>query len=178
MMKKYTSIVDLNNDQRKAINENGWTVFTECNEGSSYYNKGYSWVNRIGYIILSGDVEVDYIDSYDELNKLASYDDDFDELVREILEPIEDKCYVFLVKEPAHYHFEQMWTNKGLEDAKKMARHKIGFQHEYYDQKDYDKMKKEITRHNNKVKRDTEKAIELLKANGFKIVSRNFAVLK
>ncbi len=42
----------------------------------------------------------------------------------------------FLVKNPANYHFEQIWTNKGL-----------------------------------------EKAIEILKANGFKVVSDRFAAL-
>ena len=39
-------------------------------------------------------------------------------------------------------------------------------------------MHKKIDRHNNKVKRDTEKALEILRANGFEVVSENFAALK
>lgn len=34
-----------------------------------------------------------------------------------------------------------------------------------------------ILKHNRKVKKDTEKAVEVLKANGFKIVSERFAAL-
>ena len=176
-MIKYMEISELNSDQVKVIKENGWCVFTECDEGGLYFNKGFSWVNRIGYIIFSENVDVDYIDSYSELHKIASYDSDFDKSVREILKPIEDKCYVFLVKDPAYYHFEQVWTNKGLEHAKETAKLRfIGFKHEYYE--DYDKMHKLIDRHNAKVNRDTEKAINLLRENGFRVVSNKFAALQ
>ena len=178
-MIKYMEITDLNYDQRKLINENGWCVFTECDEGGSYYNKGFSFVNRIGYVVFSENVYIDYIDSCEELNKIASYDYDFDKLVRETIEPIKDICYVFLVKDPANYHFEQVWTNKGLEDAKEKAKLKFRFfKHEYYERENYDKMDKLIHNHNNKVRRDTENAINLLKENGFKVVSENFAALK
>lgn len=178
-MIKYTEIVDLNADQARLIREKGWCVFTECAEGSSYYNKGFSWANRIGYVILSEEIDVDYIDSCGELNKIASYDSDFAKLVREVLDPIKDKCYVFLVKDPAHYHFEQVWTNKGLEHAKETAKLRfVRFKHEYYESKDYDKMDKIINQHNAKVRRDTEKAVALLKENGFRVVSKEFAVLK
>ena len=176
-MIKYMGISELNTDQAKIIKENGWCVFTECDEGGAYFNKGFSWVNRVGYTILSENIDVDYINSYNDLNKLASYDSVFAKTVREILKPIEDKCYVFLVKDPAYYHFEQVWTNKGLEQAKEIAKLKfIGFKHEYYE--DYDKMHKLIDRHNAKVRRDTEKALDLLRENGFRVASKNFAALR
>lgn len=178
-MIKYMEITDLNSDQAKVIKENGWCVFTECAESSSYYNKGFSWANRIGYVIFSENVDVDYIDSYKELNEIASYDSEFNKLVREILKPIEDKCYVFLVKNPANYHFEQVWTNKGLEHAKETAKLRFRYyKHTYYESKDYDKMEKLINNHNSKVRKDTEKAIALLKENGFKVVSESFAALQ
>ena len=178
-MIKYMEISDLNNDQAKAIREKGWCFFTECADGSSYFNKGFSLLNRIGYIVISEDVDVDYINSYNELYKIASYDDEFDKLAREILEPIKGKCYVFLIKDPENYHFSQVWTNKGLEHAKETAKYRFGcFKHTYYESKDFDKMDKLINRHNNKVKRDTEAALNLLKENGFKVVSKKFAVLK
>ena len=178
-MIKYMEMIDLNKDQIKAIEEYGWCVFTECDEGGSYFNKGLSWVNRIGYIIMSENVSVDYIDSYRELHELATYDSDFDKKVRTILNPLKDECYVFLVKEPAHYHFEQIWTNKGLKDAKEIAKYRFHkFKHTYYESKDFDKMDKLINRHNNKVKRDTEVALNLLKENGFKVISEKFAVIK
>lgn len=178
-MIKYMEISTLNGDQARAIRENGWCVFTECDSGGTYYSKGFVWVNRLGYIILSEDIDVDYINSYDELNKIASDDYEFDQTVRAILKPIEDKCYVFLVKNPARYEFSQVWTNKGLEDAKERAKSRFGgFKHKYYESKDYDKMEKLIAKHNKKVKKDTEEAINLLKENGFKVVSEKFAALK
>ena len=177
-MIKYMEISDLNKDQYQVIKQNNWCVFTECDEGGSYYRKGFAWVNRIGYIILSENVDIDYINSCNELNKIASYDDDFDKSVREILVPLEDKCYVFLVKDPARYHFEQIWTNKGLEEAKAIAKCRFEFKHTYYERKDYDKMDKLIHKHNSKVKRDTEEAINLLKANGFKVVSQEFSAVQ
>lgn len=64
-----------------------------------------------------------------------------------------------------------------LEKAKETAKLRFGFKHTYYDSKDYDKMEKLILRHNRKVKKDTEKALEVLKENGFKVVSESFAVL-
>lgn len=177
-MIKYMEISELNNDQAKVIRENGWCLFTECDCGGTYYSKGFAWANRIGYIIFSESVDVDDINSYEELNKIASYDSDFDKSVREILKPIEDKCYVFLVKNPAHYHFEQVWTNRGLEHAKEIAKLRFGHKHQYYESGTYDKMDKLISQHNSKVRRDTEKAVALLKANGFKVVSTNFAVMQ
>ena len=175
---RYMEISELNSDQRKAIKENGWCVFTECDEGGTYYNKGFSWVNQIGYIIFSENVEKEHIDSYDELNGTATFDIAFNKEVRQVLEPLADKCYVFLVKNPAHYHFEQVWTNKGLVHAKETAKLRFRFRHKYYESKDYDKMEKLIHKHNQKVKADTEKAVNLLKANGFTVVSENFAVLQ
>ena len=176
-MIKYMEISELNSDQAQVIRENGWCAFTECDCGGTYY-KGFAWVNRIGYIIFSENVDIDDINSYEELNKIASYDDDFDKMVREILKPIEDKCYVFLVKDPACYKFEQVWTNKGLAHAKETAKLRFKHKHIYYESEDYDKMDALIRKHNNKVKQDTEKAVELLKANGFKVVSNNFAAMQ
>ncbi len=57
--------------------------------------RGMHCVNRIGYIILSENIDVEDINSYKELNKIATYDDVFDKLVREKLSPVADKCYVF-----------------------------------------------------------------------------------
>ena len=171
-------ISELNSDQNKVIKEKGWCVFTECDQGGSYYTKGFAWANRIGYIIFSENVEKEAIESYSELNKIASYDDDFDKAVRETLNPLANECYVFLVKDPANYHFEQVWTNKGLAHAKEIAKLRFRFKHTYYESKDYDKMEKLIHKHNQKVKNDTEKAIKLLKENGFTVVSANFAVLE
>lgn len=176
-MVKYTEISDLNGDQIELINKNGWCIFTECDGDGTYWHKGIHYVNRIGYVILSEDVDMEDINSYKELNKIATYDDAFDKLVREKLSPATDKCYVFLVKNPANYHFEQIWTNKGLEKAKETAKLRFKFKHTYYESKDYDKMENLILRHNRKVQKDTEKAVEVLKANGFKIVSERFAAL-
>lgn len=176
-MVKYTEISDLNSDQIELIDKNGWCIFTECDGNGTYWHKGIHWVNRIGYVILSEDVNMEDINSYKELKAIATYDDAFDELVREKLLPVADKCYVFLVKNPANYHFEQIWTNKGLEKAKETAKLRFGFKYTYYESKDYDKMENLILKHNRKVKKDTEKAVEVLKANGFKVVSDRFAAL-
>ena len=177
-MIKYMEISELNSDQAKVIKENGWCFFTECDSGGTYYRKGFAWANRIGYIIFSENIDINDINSYGELNKIASYDDDFDKTVREILKPIEDKCYVFLVKDPAYYHFEQVWTNKGLEHAKETAKLRFRHKHQYYESGTYDKMDTLINKHNSKVRKDTEKAVALLKENGFRVVSSNFAVLQ
>lgn len=177
-MIKYMEISDLNSDQVKVIKENGWCLFTECDEGGTYYNKGSAWVNRVGYIIFSEEVNITYIDSYAELNDIAFYSDEFDKAVRKVLKPIEDKCYVFLVKDPANYHFEQIWTNKGLPHAYGIAKLRFRYKHQYYESKDYGKMERLINRHNSKVRKDTEKAIELLKENGFKVVSELFAAMQ
>lgn len=176
-MLKYASVTAVNTDQIRLIKKNGWCIFTECDSEGTYWHKGIHWVNSVGYIVISEDIDVEDINSYNELDKIAEYDDDFDNLVREKLKPIEDKCYVFLVKDPANYHFGQIWTNKGLEEAKEKAKLRFRFKHVYYESKDYDKMDKLIHRHNSKVRRDTEKAIEVLKENGFKVVSEKFAAL-
>ena len=73
-MIKYMEISELNNDQAKVIRENGWCVFTEGDEGGTYYDKGFRWVNRIGYIIFSESVDIEHIDSYEELSKIAFED--------------------------------------------------------------------------------------------------------
>ena len=176
-MIKYMEITDLNKDQTSIIKENGWCVFTECAESNSYFNKGFTWANRIGYIIFSEDPGVDYIDSWSELHEIATSDYFFRDEVKALLDPIKDECYVFLRKNPAKYWFKQVWTNKGLEYAKEQATYDK-FKCEYYAEEDFDKMHKKIDRHNNKVKRDTEKALEILRANGFEVVSENFAAWK
>lgn len=177
-MLKYANVSDLNADQIRLIEKNKWCIFTECDGNGTYWLKGIHWVNRIGYIILSEDVDIEDINSYEELDKIAAYGNDFNNIVRDTLSPIEDKCYVFLVKNPANYHFEQIWTNKGLEKAKEMAKLRFGFKCTYYESKDYDKMENLILRHNRKVQKDTEKAIEVLRANGFTVVSERFAALQ
>ena len=147
-MIKYTEISDLNNDQVAVIKKNGWCLFTECDEGGSYYRKGLAWVNRIGYVVFSENVEQEDIDSYKELCEIASYDDEFATQVREQLEPIRDECYIFLVKNPARYDFEQVWTNGGLERAKEIAATRFNFEHQYYESKDYDEMREIIWKYN------------------------------
>lgn len=179
-MIKCTDICELNNDQIKTIKEKGWCFFTECDEGGSYYNRGYNIVNRIGYVVCSEWVEQDYFESYESFTKTMEYDDGFGALVRETLEPLEDKCYVFLIKNPAHYTFEQVWTNKGLEKAKEIAKLRYGkYKPQYFDGKDhYEKMDKIITSHNEKVRKCTNEATKLLEENGFEIISDGFKVRK
>lgn len=176
-MVKYAEVSDLNADQIKIIEKNKWCIFTVCDGDGTYWHKGIHWVNRIGYIVLSEDIDAEDINSYKELNKIATYDGAFDKLVREELSPVANKCYVFLVKDPANYHFEQIWTNKGLEKAKETAKFRFRFKHTYYESKDYGKMNSLILRHNRKVQKDTEKAVEVLRASGFKVVSERFAAL-
>lgn len=151
---------------------------TRRNQYERVWLKGIHWVNRIGYIVLSEDVDVENINSYEELDKIAAYDNDFNNIVRNTLSPIEDKCYVFLVKDPANYRFEQIWTNKGLKKAKEKAKQRFGFKCTYYEAKNCDRMDNLILKHNHKVEKDTEKAIEILRANGFTVVSERFAALQ
>ena len=136
MKVKYMQKSELNKDQIKVIKDKGWCIFTECDCEGSHYIKGVALVNRIGYIIFSENVDTDYISSYKELNKIASEDFNFDKEVRAALNPIEDKCYVFLVKNPARYTLEQVWTNKGLTEAKNMADARFKFEHIYFESKD------------------------------------------
>lgn len=175
-MKKYMSITHLNSDQLKRIEEKGWCVFTECDDDGTYYHKGLHWVNRVGYIILSQNVEKTDLCTSIDLEKIAKYDEDFEKLVNEELKPIEDKCYVFLVKNPARDSFAQIWTNKGLEEAKKLSNLKFSFPHKYFEKEDYEKMNKIIRTHNQKVEKDTMTAKSLLAQAGFIVVSKEFAV--
>ena len=39
-MVKYAEISDLNNNQIKLINKNGWCIFTECDGDGTYWHKG------------------------------------------------------------------------------------------------------------------------------------------
>lgn len=176
-MNKYMEISELNSDQVKVIRENGWCIFTECDCEGTYYRKGFAWANRIGYIILSESVDVDDINSCETLNHIATYDDEFDAAVRKVIMPIADICYLFLVKDPARYYVEPVWTNKGLAYAKEIAKLKFRHKHQYYESKDYYKMEQLMNQHNMKVQKDTDTAIALLNANGFKVVSGNFAAL-
>ena len=65
-----------------------------------------------------------------------------------MLSPLEDKCYVFLIKNPVKYHFEQIWTNKGLAYAKEMAKSRFKDNVKYYPKDQFDKMNKLIKCHN------------------------------
>lgn len=91
-MVKYAEVSDLNADQIKIIEKNKWCIFTVCDGDGTYWHKGIHWVNRIGYIVLSKDVDAEDINSYKELNKIATYDGAFDKLVREELSPVANKC--------------------------------------------------------------------------------------
>lgn len=179
-MVKYTEISDLNADQVKIIEKNKCYIFTEHtdDDGGIYWRKGMHWVNRIGYIILSENIDTEIIYSYKELSKIATYDETFNKKIREKLLPVADKYYAFLVKDPANYHIEEIWTNKGLEKAKEVAKLRFRFKHAYYEQNDYDKMYDLALRHNRKVEKDTNRAVEILKENGFKVVSDKFAVMR
>lgn len=175
---KFCEISDLNTDQMRLIEDMGWCLFTHQDEGGSYFTKGTSIVNRIGYIVFSAPVNYQVIDSYEELISIAKEDADFRKEVLNTLNPIEDKCYVFLVKDPAKYSFEQVWTNKGLEKAKEIAKTRFRYPHKYYERKDYDKMEKIISQYNTQLAATTEKAKQLLAENGFTVVSANFGVLQ
>lgn len=176
-MLKYAEISDLNCDQANLIRKNGWCFFTECDGGGTYWHKGFHRVNRVGYIVLSENIETEDINSPKELKKIAEFDNSFNDLVMEKLLPLADKCYVFLVKDPANYHFEQIWTNEGLEKAKEIAKLRFSFKYKYYEKDEFNKMDKLIDRHNRKIEKDTAKAIEILQTNGFKVVSQKFAAL-
>ena len=177
-MIKYAEISDLNCDQVKLIQKNGWCFFTECDGEETYWHKGFHKGNRVGYIVLSKDIEMEDINSPKKLKKIAKFDNSFNDLVMEKLLPLADKCYVFLVKDPANYHFEQIYTNEGLEKAKEIIKLRFSFKCKYYEKEEYRKMVKLIDRHNRKVEKGTAKAIEILQANGFKVVSQNFAAIR
>lgn len=171
-MLKYMEIEALNSDQVKAIYNKGWSFYTECDCEGTYYQKYFQRVNRIGYIILSDDIDIDYID---DINTIAEYSDDFSNEVLSIINPLKDVCYIYLIKRPEKYFFEQVWTNKGLEKSKEIAKFRYRWPVKYYESKDYDKMHSLIKKHNKKVKQQTEKAIECLLKNGFSVISENFA---
>lgn len=174
----FCEVSELNEEQKRAILENGWCFYTHQDEGSSYFGKGTHVVNRIGYIVFSAPVNFSYINSYKELTAIAKEDEEFGTKVREVLSPIKDKCYVFLVKDPAKYSFEQVWTNKGLDKAKEIAKTRFRYPHKYYERKDYDKMEKIISQYNTQLAATTEKAKQLLAENGFTVVSANFVALQ
>ena len=151
---KYANIVNLNSDQAREIKKKGWCFFTECDGDGSYFRRGFALVNSIGYIVFSKNIQQDDIYGYDELNKIAEYDDGFNDEVQKALSPLEDKCYVFLVRDPARYRFEQIWTNKGLSEAKKRANARYGkYQPMYYNGSDnYNEMHRIIYEYNKTLK--------------------------
>ena len=147
---KYTELSCLNNDQVSVIRNNGWCVFTECDEGGSYYNKGFSLVNRIGYIIFSENVKEEHINSFNELEKIASYDESFQQEVMEQIDCLRDICYLFLVKNPKCYNISQVWTNKGCEFAKELAAKRFMHDTEYIPSEKTDDFVKIMYEHNSK----------------------------
>ena len=171
---KYADVTDLNNDQVDLLKSKGYSFFTECDEGGeSYYNKNFSWANRIGYLVFESEPEEDYFNSYKELSKVAEFDEDFNEEVHELINPIKDECYLFYLENSDKniYTFNQVWTNKGVDKAKEIAKDRYyayptcvlitDENREYYENKVHD-ARRQIDRNRNDVKR-------ILKENGFEI---------
>ena len=114
------------------------------------YKKGLAWEDRIGYVIFSESVDAEAIDG-SAIGDYGTYDYEFESEVKQMLSPLEDKCYVFLIKNPVRYRFEQIWANKGLEYAKEMAKSRFKDNVKYYPKDQFDKMDKLIKCHNEKV---------------------------
>ena len=87
-MLKYAEISELNCDQANLIRKSGWCFFTECDGGGTYWHKGFHRVNRVGYIVLSENIETEDINSPKELKKIAEFDNSFNDLVMEKLLPL------------------------------------------------------------------------------------------
>ena len=119
---KYMEINDLNKDQVALAESKGWCIYTQVEDACGLiYKKGLAWANRIGYVIFSEPVDAESIDD-SAIGDYGTYDYDFESEVKQLLSPLEDKCYVFLIKNPVKYYFEQIWTNKGVAYAKEMAK--------------------------------------------------------
>ena len=148
---KYMEINDLNKDQVALAESKGWCIYTQVEDACGLiYKKGLAWANRIGYVIFSESVDAEAIDG-SAIGDYGTYDYEFESEVKQMLSPLEDKCYVFLIKNPVRYRFEQIWANKGLEYAKEMAKSRFKDNVKYYPKDQIDKMDKLIKCHNEKV---------------------------
>lgn len=148
---KYMEINDLNKDQVALAESKGWCIYTQVEDACGLiYKKGLAWANRIGYVIFSESVDAEAIDG-SAIGDYGTYDYEFESEVKQMLSPLEDKCYVFLIKNPVRYRFEQIWANKGLEYAKEMAKSRFKDNVKYYPKDQFDKMDKLIKCHNKKV---------------------------
>lgn len=129
---KYMEINDLNKDQVALAESKGWCIYTQVEDACGLiYKKGLAWANRIGYVIFSESVDAEAIDG-SAIGDYGTYDYEFESEVKQMLSPLEDKCYVFLIKNPVRYRFEQIWANKGLEYAKEMAKSRFKDNVKYY----------------------------------------------
>ena len=109
---KYMEINDLNKDQVALAESKGWCIYTQVEDACGLiYKKGLAWANRIGYVIFSESVDAEAIDG-SAIGDYGTYDYEFESEVKQMLSPLEDKCYVFLIKNPVRYRFEQIWANK------------------------------------------------------------------
>ena len=110
---KYMEINKLNKDQVALAESKGWCIYTQVEDACGWvYRKGLAWANRIGYVIFSEPVDAEAIDDF-AIGDYGTYDYDFESEVKQILSPLEDKCYVFLIKNPVKYHFEQILNRFG-----------------------------------------------------------------
>lgn len=136
---KYMEINDLNKDQVALAESKGWCIYTQVEDACGLiYKKGLAWANRIGYVIFSESVDAEAIDG-SAIGGYGTYDYEFESEVKQMLSPLEDKCYVFLIKNPVRYRFEQIWANKGLEYAKEMAKSRFKDNVKYYPKDQFDK---------------------------------------
>lgn len=148
---KYMEINDLNKDQVALAESKGWCIYTQVEDACGLiYKKGLAWANRIGYVIFSESVDAEAIDG-SAIGDYGTYNDEFESEVKQMLSPLEDKCYVFLIKNPVKYHFEQIWTNKGLRYAREMAKSSFKDNVKYYPKDQFNEMDKLIKCHNEKV---------------------------
>ena len=144
-------INDLNKDQVVLAESKGWCIYTQVEDACGLiYKKGLAWANRIGYAIFSEPVDAESIDD-SAIGDYGTYDYDFESEVIQLLSPLEDKCYVFLIKNPVKYYFEQIWTNKGVAYAREMAKSSFKDNIKYYPKDQFNEMDKLIKFHNEKV---------------------------
>lgn len=149
---KYMEINDLNKDQVALAESKGWCIYTQVEDACGcVYRKGLAWAkpNWLCHIFLEP-VDAEAIDDF-AIGDYGTYDYEFESEVKQMLSPSEDKCYVFLIKNPSKYHFEQIWTNKGLAYAKEMAKSSFKDNVKYYPKDQFDKMDRLIKCHNKKV---------------------------
>lgn len=172
---KFAEISDLNNDQVRIIRDNGWCIFTEHDECGSYYQKGLHIVNRIGYVVFDTEPNCDYINSYEELGKMATEDRNFILEVASKIDPYRDVCYGFLIEDYNNNicKIDHIWTNKDEKEAKRLlkARYSSGkLKLTRVTDRNRDRLESLVKEHNKERERAKKDAIALLEQNGYKVI--------